>query len=68
MQPAKQVMITPAKNEELTWFEIKNCPMLDAEVDISFKEDHIIFTNRTKTLLCVNGKQILPDETITVEI
>ncbi len=66
--PAKQVMITPAKNEELTWFEIKNCPMLDAEVDISFKEDHIIFTNRTKTLLCVNGKQILPNETITVEI
>ena len=45
---AKEVTITPALAEEVEWFEITNCPMLDGEADIAVKDGTIIFKNRTE--------------------
>ena len=60
--PAKQVTIEPADIDIYDWFQLENIPVLNGEVDISWKHGRITFTNRTQTLLCVNGKAVLPEE------
>ncbi len=66
--PEKKVTISPAATEEMKWFRIKNCPLLDGEADISFKERKIIFRNRTMQQLLVNGTSVMPGAAIETEV
>lgn len=66
--PGKEVTVFPAQTEDLEWSRIENCPLLDGEADIIFKEQKIQFTNRTKQALKINGKAVKPGETIITEI
>lgn len=64
----KEVTIFPAATEEMKWFRIENCPLLDGEADISFKERKIIFRNRTMQQLLVNGTLVMPGAAIETEV
>jgi hypothetical protein len=66
--PQKAVTICPAQTEELEWFYVENCPLLDGEADIFFKEQTIRFTNRCTQCLQVNGKPVKPGETVEMVI
>lgn len=66
--PAKEVTIAPALADEIEWFTIKNCPMLDGEADILFENQKLTFRNRTSQTICVNGNEVEAGAEIEIEM
>lgn len=63
----KEVIVSPALTEEMKWFRIRNCPMLDGEADIAFEDRKLIFSNRTSRRLQVNQNAVDPGETKEIQ-
>lgn len=65
--PKREVTIGPALDGTVKWFSVQNCPLLDGEADISYKDQSITFKNRTSQELFVNGIKVLPDMTVELD-
>lgn len=66
--PKREVTVSPVLTNGMEWFQIENCPMLDGEMDIIFRNRTLMITNRTTLGLTVNGQQVPSGKTAEMEV
>lgn len=66
--PLREIEIAPSVTEEMKWFRIQNCPVMDGEADIFYENRKVIFKNRTGQKIFVNDKRVLPNTVIELNL